>query len=324
MAYPWEDLDDAQFERVVVEMARDLFGAGVQSFTTGKDGGRDARFHGVAERFPSSQEPWSGLTIFQAKHTNGINAHFHDRAFSGTDNESVLAQEMPRIKRLVNEDGASNYFLVANRRLGSITNEKLINWIASETGLERHSIFLAGVEYLDEMTHYLPNFMGRARIHPLVGPLLVSSHDLAEVILAIAEEFEVMPDDLPAPVVDRVSYDEKNNINGMSAEFAKKLLDLYLQYTRSIENFLASPANAESLELYESVVEEFQLKIIAKHDFSQPFDNLFNYLVDLLFSRDGVLSAKKRLTRAVVFYMYWHCDIGRSEDADTEQTRSSG
>lgn len=39
MGYPWEDLDDAQFERVVVEIARELFGIGVQSFAAGRDGG---------------------------------------------------------------------------------------------------------------------------------------------------------------------------------------------------------------------------------------------------------------------------------------------
>jgi hypothetical protein len=35
--------------------------------------------------------------------------------------------------------------------------------------------------------------------------------------------------------------------------------------------------------------------------------------VDLLFNRDAVLRqrAHKRLTRAVLFYMYWNCDIGK-------------
>ena len=35
--------------------------------------------------------------------------------------------------------------------------------------------------------------------------------------------------------------------------------------------------------------------------------------MDLLFNRDPVLRqhAHKRLTRAVLFYMYWNCDIGR-------------
>ena len=49
------------------------------------------------------------------------------------------------------------------------------------------------------------------------------------------------------------------------------------------------------------------------------------YLVDLLFNRDAVLRqhAHKRLTRAVLFYMYWNCDIGGLEDVTTEQTLTS-
>lgn len=318
MGYPWEDLDDAQFERVVVEIARELFGIGVQSFAAGRDGGRDARFEGKAEAFPSKKESWSGLTIIQAKHTNGVNAHFSDPNFSGAKDGSVLNQELVKIKKLVHTDELDNYFLVSNRRLGANTQEKIKKWFASETGLDSKSIFLAGVEYLDQMLHYYPHVLTRASIQPMEGPLIVSSSELAEVILAIADELKVVVDEIPAPVVDRINYEEKNRINGMSPEFANYLSRLYMSYTSKIDRFLANPANTESLELYESVVEEFQLKIIAKHDFNSPFDELFNYLIDLLIKRDGVLARHKRLTRAMVFYMYWHCDIGRTEDADSK------
>jgi hypothetical protein len=71
--------------------------------------------------------------------------------------------------------------------------------------------------------------------------------------------------------------------------------------------------------MYESVVDEFQLKIIAKRKDYQTFDDVMEYLVDLLFNRDPILRqhAHKRLTRAVLFYMYWNCDIGEAGDAET-------
>jgi hypothetical protein len=49
--------------------------------------------------------------------------------------------------------------------------------------------------------------------------------------------------------------------------------------------------------MYESVVDEFQLKIIAKRKDYQTFDEVMEYLVDLLFNRDAVLCqhAHKRL-----------------------------
>jgi len=40
------------------------------------------------------------------------------------------------------------------------------------------------------------------------------------------------------------------------------------------------------------------------------------YLLALLFKRDPLLSANKRLTRAMLFYMYWNCDIGEGDDAE--------
>jgi hypothetical protein len=70
--------------------------------------------------------------------------------------------------------------------------------------------------------------------------------------------------------------------------------------------------------MYESVVDEFQLKIIAKRKDYQTFDEVMEHTWwILLFNRDPVLRqhAHKRLTRAVLFYMYWNCDIGEVGDA---------
>jgi len=67
--------------------------------------------------------------------------------------------------------------------------------------------------------------------------------------------------------------------------------------------------------MYESVAEEFHLKIISKRKEYQSFDEVMEYLLDLLFKRDPLLSANKRLTRVMLFYMYWNCDIGEGDDA---------
>ena len=59
-------------------------------------------------------------------------------------------------------------------------------------------------------------------------------------------------------------------------------------------------------------------------DGQNPPDEVMEYLVDLLFNRDPVLRqhAHKRLTRTVLFYMYWNCDIGEVGDASSDQTLS--
>lgn len=318
MGYEYEDLDASQFERLAVQCMRKLFGAGVQSFATGPDGGRDARFHGTAEAFPSRNDPWRGKTIGQAKHTNSINAHFSDPDFSGTVDSSVMSKELVRIKKLVDSGELDSYILFSNRRLGGVTAPTIISRISSATGLDEDRIFLAGTEYLDDLRHQYPEIITLAQISPVDGPMIVSSWDLAEVILAIADLLAAPLPALDAAVVDRVSYAEKNETNRMSEEFAQKLSANYLGLTQQIEKFLADPGNGSVLRSYEAAVDDFQLKIIAHRDEYESFDRMFNYLVDLLVKRDGVLARNKRLTRAMVFYMYWHCDIGETPDAAAE------
>lgn len=249
MRYPYEDLDPTQFERLVVECMRVLFGIGVREFATGPDGGRDALFVGTAERFPSTASPWTGKTVGQAKHTLDLNVHYSDPSFSGDNEHSVLGKELPRLKRLVDDGETDNYILFANRRLGAVTGAAITARIADETGLSADQVFLAGTEYLDAILGRHPEVIERSAIDPFKGPLLVSSCDLAEVILAIADTLDGDLAVPPAEVGDRVSYDEKNMVNGMTPEFAKRLSTNYLRYTQHIEDFLAHPANAESRAL---------------------------------------------------------------------------
>jgi hypothetical protein len=104
----------------------------------------------------------------------------------------------------------------------------------------------------------------------------------------------------------------------MTAEYAKALRKKYLKETAQIRTFLAAPENLDLQRLYESAVDEFQLRIIANRKDYQTFDKVMNYLVDLLFNRDPTLRAHKRLTRAMLFYMYWNCDIGEVGDATAD------
>jgi hypothetical protein len=310
MGYAFEDLDDSQFERLVVQCARRLFGSGVVSFAAGVDGGRDARFTGVADRYPSSSGPWVGKTIIQAKHTNATNAHFSDPDFSSDAESSVISHEIPRIKKLVEEGDLDNYMLFTNRRLGANSDAAIRARVATAAGLGSRPVALHGIEYLDDLFREFPEVIGLAQIDPVDSPLNVSSYNIAEVILAIAVGLE--DDDAGLPVVDRVSFTRKNEINTMSEPFANELLKRYLSYTSQFDAFLASPANQDVLSKYNNAVEDFQLKVIAKRKDYQSFDDVFNYLVDLLYDRDAVLSRNRKLTRAMVFYMYWNCDLGET------------
>jgi type II secretory pathway component PulL len=146
--------------------------------------------------------------------------------------------------------------------------------------------------------------------------LIVSPDDLSEVVEALARQKDGLSTALDNPPTPRVPFETKNQINNMSVDYAKEQRKKYLKETTLIATFLAAPENKDLLQLYDSAVDEFQLKIIAKRKDYQSFDDVMEYLLDLLFARDAVLRQRghKRLTRAMLFFMYWNCDIGEAND----------
>ncbi|MBL8679407.1 MAG: hypothetical protein JNK05_09595 [Myxococcales bacterium] len=317
MKYAYEDLSPEQFETLVVAICQFLLGTGVQGFAAGPDGGRDAKFIGTAELLPSKAEPWRGTVIVQAKHTNGYNKTFSDSDFHSDEGaETVLGKELPRIKRLRDSGNLDHYVLFSNRRLTGNGESKVRGVISAACSIELGSIMLCGVEQLELWLKRFPDAARIADVDPVDSPLLVSPDELAEVVEHLALHLEDDKSEV-SPPADRVTYARKNEINKMTTEYAKELRRRYLKETAQIKRFLAAPENDSVLVRYQLAVEEFQLKVIAKRRSDQPFDNVFNYLFDLLFERDTILRANKRLTRALIFYMYWNCDLGQSDDVET-------
>lgn len=321
MKYAYEDLSDAQFETLIVLLCQRLLGVSAQGFAIGPDGGRDAKFVGTAELHPSKVEPWQGTTVIQAKHTNGYNRSFSESDFfSPTNANTVLGKEIPRIKKLRANKQLDNYMLFANRRLAGNAESEIRAHIAEECGIPVVSIYLCGLEQLEIWLKRFPEVPKLADLDPVDSPLIVSSDELAEIVQALERQKDGVSAVLDDPPTPRVTYEQKNVLNNMSDEYAKTQRRKYLKETAQIRTFLAAPENLELMRIYESVVDEFQFKIIAKRKNYQTFDEVMEYLVDLLFNRDPVLRqrAHKRLTRAVLFYMYWNCDIGEVSDAKTD------
>lgn len=318
MKYAYEDLSEDQFEQLVVLLCRHLLGMGVQGFAKGVDGGRDAKFVGVAELLPSKAAPWNGTVIVQAKHTNGYNRSFSEGDFFNPKSEStVIGKEVPRVKKLREANQLNHYMLFANRRLTGNAESDIRAHIGKTCGLPESSIILCGLESLESWLKEFPDVPGKANLDPVDSPLIVSPDDLSEVVQALARHMVGAAATLDAPPTPRTNYETKNTINNMSAEYAKALRKRYLKETAQVKVFLAAPENEELLRMYESVVDEFQLKIISKRKEYQSFDEVMEYLLDLLFKRDPLLSANRRLTRVMLFYMYWNCDIGEGDDAAT-------
>ena len=321
MKYAYEDLSAEQFEELIVFLCQRLLGVSVHGFATGPDGGRDGKFVGTAELHPSKAAPWIGTTIIQAKHTNGYNRNFSELDFYSSKSENtVLGKEIPRIKKLRTNKELNHYMLFSNRRLTGNAESNIIAHISKSCAIPQESIYLCGVEQLENLLKNFPDVPKLANLDPVDSPLIVSPDDLSEVVQALARhkvDLASVIDDPPAP---RVNYEQKNSLNNMTDEYAKAQRKRYLKETATIRTFLAAPENTDLLRMYESIVDEFQFKIIAKRKDFQTFDEVMEYLIDLLFNRDPVLRqhAHKRLTRTVLFYMYWNCDIGEVNDAKAD------
>jgi len=317
MKYSYENLSDEQFEKLIVLLCQRVLGISVQGFAAGPDGGRDAKFVGTAELHPSKACPWVGIVIIQAKHTNGYNKNFSESDFySTTAEQTVLGDEVVRIKKLRDAGQLDHYMLFANRRLGGNAESAIRSYISKQCGIPESSIYLCGLEQLELWLKNFPEVPGMADLDPVDSPLIISPDDLAVVVEALARQREVIRDVLDDPPSPRVTYAEKNTLNNMSEDYALAQRKRYLKDTQQIRAFLAAPENVELLRLYESITDEFQLKIIAKRKHYQTFDEVMEYIAELLFERDPVLRqhGHKPITRMILFYMYWNCDIGKSED----------
>lgn len=318
MKYAYEDLSDTQFETLIIFICQYLLGISVQAFAQGPDGGRDAKFVGTADLHPSKSAPWIGVTIIQAKHTNGFNRSFSESDFfSKSSSCNIVSEEIPRIAKLRASGELDNYMLFANRRLTGNAESDIRAHISKKCEIPSESIYLCGLEQLEILLKRFPDVPSRADLDPVDSPLIVSPDDLADVVEALARQRENLSGLLDDPPTPRVTYEQKNAVNNMSADYARSQRRKYLKETETIRAFLAAPENLELLRMYESVVDEFQLKIIAKRKDYQTFDEVMEYVVDLLFGRDPTLRQHKRLTRAILFYMYWNCDIGETDDVKT-------
>lgn len=315
MKYAYEDLYPEQFELLVVLICQKILGISVQGFSKGPDGGRDAKFVGTAELHPSKAAPWVGTVIIQAKHTNGYNKTFSDSEFFSKNNSnSVIGKEIQKIKLLRNNKQLDHYMLFSNRRLSGNSESIIRSFLSKNCDLPETSIYLCGIEQLEL---YLKNFNdipAIAKIDPIYSPLIITPDELSDIVEAFATQKEIFAESTDHAPTPRVSYNEKNIINEMSIEYANSLIKKYLKDTKQISTFLSAPENNNLRIKYEDVIEEFQLKIIAKRKDHLSFDDVMNYILQLLFDRDPILARNKRLTKLMLFYMYWNCDIGKTGD----------
>lgn len=316
MRVEYHDLSDKDFEKLVVAICIEILGPGVASFCSGKDGSRDARFEGTALHMPSSASPYKGKFIIQAKHTEDPVAKYSDKDFSGDNDSSVLTAECPGVKKLVDGGFLDVYFLFANRKMSGVAEEPIRARIIKDTGAKTVELF--GVERMDTLLKKFKQAFNTFGSEPMDLPLLVTSEDLAEVILAISQNKSAFNEVFKPDELQRVTFKRKNEENGLSSELAKYIRQKYVPQFDNVKKFLALPGNEVVLERYDAAAAEFEEQIAIHRKKYGSFDDVLIRVKSLLTKRDGDLARHKALTNLVVYYMYWNCDIGSKVGADAE------
>lgn len=314
--YHYHDMNELDFEALAVAICEEILGRATQGFSQGPDGGRDGKFIGTANEYPSKSKPWIGITIIQAKHTSGINQHFLESSFFSKNSKSAtLSEEVIKIKKLIDAKQLDNYMLFANRKLTGGAEPQIKEYISEKTGLDIENIGVFGIDDLDRWLSRYRDIVRMVRLSPLTMSPIIRPDQLAEIIPHFANVFDSSVKNREFGPVNRTSYGEKNQLNNMSDELAQTLRKSYMSYAYQVQEFLSDPQNRGLQALYQEAVEEFQQTfIIPRQRELEYFDDIFNQLVDLLIDRDYILKTNKRLTRILVFYMYYNCDIGRSND----------
>lgn len=312
--FRYEELSPSQFENLVVDICRVLLGRGTHGFAEGPDGGRDARFDGIANDYPSSRSPWDGITIIQAKHVSRYNASYSDTDFLGA--RGILEKEIPRIRRLVDAGELHHYMLFANRKLTGGAERKILEKISFECGLAPSDVRIIGIEVIDVLLREHREIAEQNQLDLFSAPLRITRDGLAEIIEAMSDAIGSAGATVNDEPVQRTSLKRKNQLNRVSDEEIAPFRRKYLKDTKKIEGFLSNPMNRDLLEKYNEAIDELNCRLPNLIEQAGSFMGAWQKIYDIMTEHEEALRRNARLVRAVQFYMYWSCDFGRSEADD--------
>jgi len=312
MDYRLENISEDDFERLVNMVCQSILGTGVIDFAKGRDGGRDGKFIGTAQSFPSSKDCWKGAFIIQAKHTSNPIASCSDNDFQNL----IEKIEIPKLKKLKSNKEIDNYLLFTNRKFSGVKGTELVNTIKREVGIV--NVEIIGKETINRYLSLNKPIRDLFDLDKYTLPFEFTDSDLKELVLKFKEEIEKTKPDLKK-AIDKlatdlrfIDKDSKNAINNLSKAFFEDVIKEYsLKYFSQIDEFLQNPINEELTEIYQDLAMELNSIITIKREDFYAFEEIFVYLYNYVKDRNVDLNRKKRFISIFLHYMYFNCDIGK-------------
>jgi len=307
LKYPLYNLNNEDFEKLSALICEQILGTGTIVFSSGKDGGRDAKFTGKADNFPSKSEPWDGRFIIQAKHTTKPVASCSDSKF-----KTILKDELPKLRELKKQSKIDFYLVFTNRKLSGLQDPKIENLIDEETGVEN---CILGEERIQLWLQEYPGIVKTLGLNKLLMPLEFYEKDLQEIVVAFSES-KISKEELKTIQHDlvRIPIEEKNKLNNLGKEYFDNVLTSSFSDFERIKSFLKDPQNEEYKKMYNNTVSDLQAKIILKRNEFNAFEEVLEHICDyVLDTQKTELLNNRKLIRVFLHYMYFYCDIGIKE-----------
>lgn len=304
--YHLHEISTDDHELLVITICRDILGMGTVNFSEGKDGGKDGKFVGTAQKFPSDKSPWSGTFIIQSKRVADPTKSCSDSDFK----RKVLKPEIIKILELRIAGECDVYMLFTNRKLSAGTEADLIKHIKDGTGVP--NVAVLGVEVISSWLNDHPDVVTACGLTTCRGPLRIHPAELRELILGFHTHWHSIVQDAEAKYsLEYVELATKNQINNLSQQYFDYMEENSASYFQIIDDFLKHPINHDMLDCYYTIVDELKGKIIARRDSFEKFDEIFTFIYDQVLALMPELKPKRRLVNVFMHYMYCKCDIGR-------------
>lgn len=305
--YHLNELSAAEFEDLVVHICIDLLGEGTSKFAEGRDGGRDAKFIGTANKFPSQSSPASGHFIIQAKRASSPTASCSDSEFK----TKILDKEIPKIKNLKQNGELDNYILFTNRKKTGGKDFELVNYLREKIGIE--NIWLRGKEDIERYLADNPKLVKQLKLDQLRLPLVIHPEELVKLIEIFHNYLNSEPVNFDSlHDFQYTKIENKNIINQLSNEYFNYIQENSESYFTEIKNFLENPRNTKFKIYYHNIADELKGKFIHHREKFITFEEIFTYLYDKVLEEYPTVE-NRRLINVFLHYMYCNCDFGKKE-----------
>lgn len=303
--YYLHELSTQEFEELIIQICQGILGMGTINFSEGPDGGRDGKFEGIANLFPSKSGPWSGKFIIQAKRTTNPIASCSDSDFK----TKILDREIPKILKLKTANDIDNYLLFTNRKLSAEAHKQHLDYLREKIGLDNINIF--GIEKITLWLNSNPSIVQACNLDRFRNPLRIHPDDLKELIIAFHKNREALATEFDGRYsFEYLEIERKNEINKLSESYFKYIKENSESYFNDILAFLKKPISKKYADLYYNTIDELKSKItIRRNEFAQ-FEEIFEHLYDAILDRFPELRKSRKLINVFLHYMYCNCDIG--------------